>query len=148
MNLRHFAVALLASAGLVSGTALAVDNPDKIAGGTIVTAAQAKELIAKGVMVVDARSAAEYAEQRIKGAKSVPYKEKSTKVPDFDGSTDSFDLSKLPADKGAAMIFYCNGLDCWKSYKAATTAIRGGYTNVKWLRGGMPEWKASGGAVE
>ena len=67
---------------------------------------------------------------------------------DFDPAADTFDLSKLPGAKGDAMIFYCNGLDCWKSYKASVTAIKAGYTKINWLRGGMPEWKAAGGAIE
>ena len=94
------------------------------------------------------RSANEFAEGHIKGAKLVAYKEKSAKVADFDASADQFDLSKLPSDKNAEMIFYCNGLDCWKSYKASTTAIKAGYKKVYWLRGGLPEWKSKGGAVE
>lgn len=148
MNFRHLIVALASSLGLLTTQVHAVDNPDKLAGATIVTAGKAKELIAKGVSIFDVRSANEYAEGHIKGAKLISYKEKSSKVVDFDASQDSFDLSKLPADKNAEMIMYCNGLDCWKSYKAVTTAVKAGYKKVYWLRGGLPEWKSLGGAIE
>lgn len=148
MNMRHLMVALVGSLGLLSASVHAVDNPDTLPGATIVSADQAKDLVARGVAVVDVRSANEYAEGHVKGAKLVAYKEKSAKVANFDAAADQFDLSKLPADKNAEMIFYCNGLDCWKSYKATTVAVKAGYKKVYWLRGGLPEWKGKGGAVE
>lgn len=149
MLLKNLALAASAFAVLSFGTmAQAAENPATLAGGTIVNAAQAKDLIAKGAKVVDVRSGNEFAEAHIKGAVLVAYKEKSEKKADFDMAADSFDLGKLPGGKGDAMIFYCNGLDCWKSYKASVTAIKAGYTKINWLRGGMPEWKAAGGAVE
>ena len=88
--------------------------------------------------------AAEYAEKAIKGAKSVPYKEKSAKAADFDAAQDAFDLAKLPADKAAPVVFYCNAGECWKSYKASVAAIKAGYKQVNWFRGGMPEWTSKG----
>jgi rhodanese-related sulfurtransferase len=148
MKFRHLILAFAASVGLFSAQAQAVDNPDKLAGATIVSADKAKELLAKGATVIDVRSANEYAEGHIKGAKLVAYKEKSAKAVDFDATKDEFDLSKLPADKNADLVLYCNGLECWKSYKAGTAAVKAGYKKVSWLRGGLPEWKAKGGAVE
>lgn len=148
MKFRHLIAVVAGSLGLMAAQVHAVDNPDKVSGATIVTADKAKELIAKGVAVFDVRSANEFAEGHIKGAKLVAYKEKSAKVADFDAAADQFELAKLPADKNAEMIFYCNGLDCWKSYKATVTAVKAGYKKVYWLRGGLPEWKSKGGAVE
>lgn len=148
MKIRHLIAVAAASIGLFVSQAQAVDNPDKLSGATVITADKAKELAAKGVAIVDVRSANEYAESHIKGAKNVVIKEKSEKKPDFDASLDSFDLAKLPGDKNTEMVFYCNGLDCWKSYKAATIAIKAGYKKIYWLRGGLPEWKSKGGAIE
>lgn len=148
MNFRSMIIAFAGSLGLLTSQVHAVDNPDTLPGATIVNASKAKDLIAKGAAVFDVRSANEYAEGHIKGAKLVAYKEKSSKVANFDASVDSFDLTKLPADKSAEMIMYCNGLDCWKSYKAVTTAVKAGYKKVYWLRGGLPEWKSQGGAIE
>lgn len=138
------AVALSAAAS----TAFAADTPTSLAGVTLVTAEQAKTLVDSGAPIIDARVANEYVESHIKGAKSVPYKEKSAKDVKFDPKEDSFDLAKLPADKNAAVIFYCNGAECWKSYKAAKVAMDTGYKKVQWLRGGYPEWKAKGYPVE
>lgn len=133
---------------LSMGIASAADTPTTLAGATVVTPEQARDLQGKGAMIVDSRSAAEYAEGHIDGAISLPYKEKSEKAVDFDAAKDSVDLSKLPADKGAAIVTYCNGHDCWKSYKLASAAIKAGYTRTHWLRDGLPGWKAKGFPVK
>lgn len=123
-------------------------TPESIPGVTVVTAEKAKAMADSGVLIVDTRVANEYVEQHIKGAVSIPYKEKSAKSADFDARHDSFDLSRLPADKNTPAIFYCNAGECWKSYKSCVTAVKAGFTNVYWLRGGIPEWKAKGLPVE
>ena len=123
-------------------------TPESIPGATVVTAEKAKAMVEKGMLIVDTRVANEYVEQHIKGAISVPYKEKSEKSVNYDPIFDSFDLSLLPADKSTPMILYCNAAECWKSYKSAKAAVKAGYKNVYWLRGGIPEWKAKGFPVE
>jgi rhodanese-related sulfurtransferase len=133
---------------LAAGGAHAGDTPPSLAGATVVTAQKAKELMASGAVMIDARVANEYVEAHIKGAKNIPYKEKSAHAVNYDASQDHFDLAKLPADKNAPVIFGCNGPECWKSYKAASAAIKAGYKKVYWLRGGFPEWKAKGYPVE
>ncbi|HEY5141620.1 MAG TPA: rhodanese-like domain-containing protein, partial [Methylococcales bacterium] len=96
---------------LLFGNTAFADTPDSLKGAILVDAVKAKSLSDSGVMVIDSRVANEYAESHIKGAISVPYKEKSAKSVDFDVKQDSFDLSKLPADKNTAMIIYCNGAE-------------------------------------
>ncbi|MCR4303261.1 MAG: rhodanese-like domain-containing protein [Gallionella sp.] len=123
-------------------------TPESIPGATIVTAEKAREMAGKGVLIIDTRVPNEYVEERIKGAVSIPYKEKSRKSVNYDSSLDRFDLSLLPADKNTPMILYCNAGECWKSYKSAKAAVKAGYKNVYWLRGGIPEWKAKGFPVE
>jgi len=59
-------------------------------------------------------------------------------------SASAFDLTKLPADKAAPVVFFCNAGECWKSYKASVAAVKAGYTKVNWFRGGVPEWIAAG----
>jgi rhodanese-related sulfurtransferase len=129
-------------------TAFAADTPTSEKGIVVVDSQKAKSLIDGGVMMVDARVANEYAEAHIKGAMSIPYKEKSAKVREFDSSQDSFDLTKLPASKTAPVIFYCNGAECWKSYKASVLSVRAGYKQVYWLRLGIPDWKSKGLPIE
>ena len=126
------------------GPAHAAETPSKLAGVKIVPADEVKKLLDGGVPVIDTRVAAEYAEKTIKGAKSVPYKEKSAKAEDFDAALDQFDLAKLPGDKGAPLVFFCNAGECWKSYKASVVALKAGYKKIHWFRGGMPEWTGKG----
>lgn len=140
-------VAAILLAGM-AGNAAAVDTPNTLAGVTVIDAAKVQEMMRSGVTLYDTRVAAEYAEAHIKGAKSLPYKEKSAKDVKFDKSQDEFALDKLPADKNAAVIFYCNAGDCWKSYKASKVAIDAGYKRVHWFRGGIPEWRSKGLPVE
>lgn len=144
---------LMKSAGVVllSGffnLATAVETPTSLEGATTVTAEQVKQMMDKGVPVIDARTATEFAEGHVKGATLVTYKEKSEKKVGFDASNDKFDLSKLPADKNAPVVLYCNAGDCWKSFKAGTMAVKAGHTKVQWMRGGFPEWKSKGYPVE
>jgi rhodanese-related sulfurtransferase len=128
--------------GLTALCAQAQHTPDTLAGTKVVTAEEVQKLMKSGVPVIDARVANEYAEEHIKGAKNVPYKEKSAKATSFDSAQDSFDLAKLPPDKKAPLVIYCNAGECWKSYKASVVAVRAGYSNIHWFRGGIPEWKS------
>lgn len=139
---------LAAAAVLACGAAFAAETPASLAGVTVVSAEQARKLADTGVPIYDTRVANEYAQEHIKGARSLPYKEKSAKDAKFDPKEDSFDVAKLPAAKAAPLIFYCNAGECWKSYKASKVAADAGYTRVHWLRGGIPEWKAKGYPVE
>jgi rhodanese-related sulfurtransferase len=138
------AIAMSLLAAFYLPAAQAAPTPDKLDGVKVVTAEQVQQLQAKGVPVIDTRVAAEYADKTIKGAISVPYKEKSAKSTDFDRKLDSFDLSKLPADKAAPLVFFCNSGECWKSYKASVLARDGGYTQIHWYRGGFPDWSEKG----
>lgn len=142
-TVRYIAASML---GLVlAGATLAAQaqlTPESLAGVTLVKAEEVQKMLAAGVPVIDTRVANEYADEHIKGAKNVPYKEKSPKAVTFDAALDSFDLSKLPADKNSPVVFYCNAGECWKSYKASVVATRAGYKKVSWFRGGIPEWKA------
>jgi PQQ-dependent catabolism-associated CXXCW motif protein len=45
--------------------------------------------------------------------------------------------------KQKKMVFYCLNAQCWLSYNAALRAIKLGYANVYWYRGGIDAWKAA-----
>lgn len=52
------------------------------------------------------------------------------------------DLAKLPQDKGAKIVLYCqSGV---QSAVAAKTLVDAGYTNVLELNGGIAAWKRAG----
>jgi len=123
-------------------------TPTSLPGAKIISAAEAKALIAKGLPVYDVRVDEEYKTAHVPAAISVPYKEGSAKEVDFDRGDDQFALNKLPKDKNAPFMMYCDGTICWKSYKSAVMAIEAGWKNVYWFRGGFPEWKEAGLPIE
>jgi len=44
-------------------------------------------------------------------------------------------------DKSRPMVFFCVDAECWLSYNTALRAIKLGYTNVMWFRGGIAAWR-------
>jgi len=144
---RYLLLALVAGLAC-SFSAFAGDTPETLKGVKVVDSKEAKALQEKGGVIVDTRVATEYVEEHITGCVSIPYKEGSKKEVNFDVKLDQWDVAKLPADKKTAIITYCNGAPCWKSYKAAIWAQKAGYTNVYWLRDGIPAWKKAGFPVE
>lgn len=42
------------------------------------------------------------------------------------------------------LVFYCAGVQCWGSYNASLRAIRMGFRNVYWYRGGLDAWRQAG----
>jgi rhodanese-related sulfurtransferase/ABC-type phosphate/phosphonate transport system substrate-binding protein len=120
---------------------LGLFTPGELKGVQRVSAKQAHDLAQKGAKLVDVRTEREFNAKHARGAILVPYGEKSLKAIDFDSKLDSFGgLAKL--DKTQPVIFFCNGAECWKSYKASSVARDSGFTTVYWMRGGMPEWNA------
>jgi rhodanese-related sulfurtransferase len=123
-------------------------TPTALPGAKIISAREAQDMLAGGVPLYDVRDEEEYKIAHIPGSRSVPYKEGSAKEVGFDPGDDQFALNRLPKDKNAPLMMYCDGTICWKSYKSATMAIQNGWKNVYWFRGGFPEWKEAGLPVE
>ena len=120
-----------------------------LAGATLVEdPAMIETLMAGGAQYIDTRTQAEFDRGHVPGARLVPYVEKSAKDPDYDAAHDQFKLQDLGADKSKALIFACNGAECWKSFKASHAAMKAGYSKVYWFRTGFPAWRASGRKVD
>ncbi len=133
---------------VIPAAALAAGEPDTpitLSGGKIVNAEEVKTLVdQKAGTVVDTRNPLNYGKGHIPGAILIEYKGKSENKPDFDDSIDRFDSTKLPNDRGAKIVFYGHGVTGWKGYKAAMKAVKAGYKNVMWFRGGLEEWDKKG----
>ena len=126
--MRKFSHFMLGLTALVfSSSAFSGEVPMELKGGKIVSPQEAKALIDKGGIAVDTRPKARFNEEHLPGAIVVPYDDVSKKEVKFDATVDKFALDKLPKEKSTALIFYCDGLDCWKSYKASLAAIRAGF---------------------
>lgn len=143
-NSLKLALATATPADFKSVASMLNTTPTSLPGAKVINAAQARELMVKGVPVYDVRVEEEYLTAHLPGAISVPYKEGSAKEVGFDAADDQFALNRLPKDKNAPFMMYCDGTICWKSYKSAVMAIQAGWKNVYWFRGGFPEWKEAG----
>ncbi|HRD84762.1 MAG TPA: PhnD/SsuA/transferrin family substrate-binding protein [Rubrivivax sp.] len=114
-------------------------TPTSLPGAKVVSAADVDKLKAEGAVLVDTRTEKEFKARHIPGALFIPYVEKSLKDVAYDASVDDFSgLSRL--DPAKPTVFFCNGPECWKSYKASKAAVGKGFKTVYWFRGGMPEW--------
>lgn len=51
---------------------------------------------------------------------------------------------ELPADKEKTLVFYCLGIKCVASWRAAKQAVQLGYKNVYAFREGLPGWEKAG----
>lgn len=148
--MKQFINVLILTGGLLMGAAaIAADElpetPTSLAGGKVINSEEGKKLVdAKSAVFIDTRNVVNFGKGHVPNALAVAYKEKSEKIAGFDASMDQFDLSKLPADKNAKVVFYSDAPTGWKSYKAAAMAIKGGYKNVMYMRGGYAEWTAKG----
>jgi len=82
----------------------------------------------EGALLVDARTALEFSLDHLNGAVNIPF------------VTLRENLDKLPKDKGAKIIVYCNvGLT---AYQWIRIAVNQGYTNIYNVEGGMRLYKA------
>lgn len=118
-------------------------TPNALPGAKVVSAAEVRDLIGQGAVVVDTRNEKEFKARHIPKAVFVPYHEKSLKDVAYDAKLDDFSgLDKL--DPAKPTVFHCNGAECWKSYKASKAAVARGFKQVYWFRGGMPEWETAG----
>jgi rhodanese-related sulfurtransferase len=52
--------------------------------------------------------------------------------------------AKLPNDKSRKLVFYCLGVKCVASWRAAEKALALGYKNVYAFRDGLPGWVSAG----
>jgi rhodanese-related sulfurtransferase len=83
-------------------------------------------------LLVDARPEVKFVAGHLPWARSLPWPEMKER------------LAELPTDKNYRLIFYCGGLKCDLSAKAAELAIGQGYTNVSVFREGLPAWIGGG----
>ena len=84
------------------------------------------------VTLVDVRETAEYANERIPGAKLHPL--------------SKFDPNQIRPAAGQKLVFYCQSGN--RSAKAAKQCLDNGLNSVSHLRGGIPTWKNAGYAIE
>jgi len=119
--------------GVRTVTVLTMKPKLKVAEEKQVKTAEVEKLVAMGpekgkYFLFDARPAPRYAEGYIPTAENLPF-------PAFEQQK-----GKLPADKGALIIYYCAGVTCAMSPAALGATEKLGYTNVKVYHEGLPVW--------
>ena len=121
---------------IASLTATADDalvSPETIDGATIVNAEGLIETVTQipELILIDSRIIADRLEGFIEGSVSLP-----------DIETDCDSLASVVPGLATPVLFYCNGIKCGRSARAAKIAIDCGYANIYWFRNGLEEWQA------
>lgn len=127
------AIAFILSCLLINGYAWAEKPfaPEKITGTIRVDAEETVTLITNNpdLLVFDSRKEIEYSKGHIQGAISL-----------LDTEMTQAGLNTLAPDLARPVLFYCNGIRCLRSSRAASYAVKWGYKKVYWFRGGWNEW--------
>lgn len=102
---------------------------------TVITTTELKAMMdskTEKPVIIDARNPEEFQDVHIPGAINIPEK----KFKDY--------VKRLPRDKAAKLVFYCNGVKCGKSKRAAKKTFAMGYQNLFVYAEGMPVWEEYG----
>lgn len=107
-------------------------SPESINGTTIVDAEGLIELATQQpqLVMIDSRVTADRKEGFIEGSISLP-----------DTDTRCKSLAQAVPALNSPLLFYCNGVKCGRSSRAAMIAVACGYSNIYWYRNGMEEWQ-------
>ena len=126
---------LLLAVAFVSGGMLLWPAVKRGSGGDSLNTLQATQLMNRSdALVVDLRSAADYAKGHILGATNIP-------APDLEKR-----MAELEKYKARALIVHC--ADGGRSGTAAAALRRAGFGNVVSLSGGFGAWQQAGLPVE
>ena len=125
--MKHWSLAAVATGLLAASMAMAAPP--------LVTPQQVHELQVKkdpSLLVIDVRSAEEYAAGHVPGAVNIPYDQVASR------------LAEIPKDKD--VVLYCRSGR--RSGLAAETLEANGYKDLQLLQGDMPGWEKAGLPVE
>ena len=109
----------------------------EVAGVPQIEAAQVKEMLESGVVVVDVRDAGSYGRGHLPGAIHL----------DLNLALTEKNLMEV-VDKDDPVIFHCWGPSCSYSAMACAKAHLWGYKEIYYFYGGFPAWKAAGYPIE
>ncbi len=122
-------IALLTSGIAIAEVPAAIDGTKLISAEDLIDLVESEE----NFVIIDSRTGNDREQGYIEGSIGLP-----------DTETDEAALAKHIASKNTPVCFYCNGVDCGRSVKAAKMAVSFGYTKIYWFRGGWGEWVEKG----
>jgi rhodanese-related sulfurtransferase len=95
-------------------------------------------LVARGVLVVDARRKKDYEQGHVAGARNIS---------PWEGDADAKITALVNEGRDGAIpvVVYCSGGDCEDSHMLATRIYGGGFNNRLVYRDGWPDWVKRGG---
>lgn len=108
-------------------------SPESVDGAQTVSAAEAKALFDAGATFVDVRNPRYFARRHVPNAHHLDLKT------DFNEQA----LAAI-ATTDTPVVIYCSGVKCARSKNATELAVSWGYTNVKYFRGGIVDWRDAG----
>lgn len=121
-------------------------TPTTIPGATVVSTADVEQLMQRNpapvlLNVLDNKRAEPTIPSAVRLARAGRGGEFDDKIQDkLAGELDRL----TGGDKARPIITFCRSSECWLSYNAALRALKLGYTNVLWYRGGINAWKEAG----
>lgn len=95
-------------------------------------------LVARGVLVVDARRKKDYEQGHVAGARNIS---------PWEGDADAKITALVNEGRDGAIpvVIYCSGGDCEDSHMLATRIYGGGFNNLLVYKDGWPDWVKRGG---
>lgn len=125
-------IAFVDKGGVKWATEIVFKGPVKVAKEDLVDFAFVKKLSDQGAgnfALIDSRPLPRFQQGTIPGSINVPY-------PTWDKV-----VNRLPADKTALLVFFCQGVTCQMSPLSQRKARALGYQNTKVYHEGVPEWE-------
>ena len=119
-------------------------TPSKIPGGLVVTTGALQKMLSdrqSGLVVLDVYGAPQMLPNAVH---AMPASQGGSFNDETQKGYGQFLQQITGGDKNRPIVTYCAGVQCWLSYNAALRAIKLGYSNVLWYRGGLEAWTQAG----
>jgi PQQ-dependent catabolism-associated CXXCW motif protein len=131
------------SGALGSATPTAIPGAHVIRTGALSDAIQNSSLDGARFLLIDALD--DDHARTISGAVRMPYAGAGGNFTDDVQRRLSRELkSAAKGNLSTPVVFFCEGAQCWESYNAALRALKIGFTDVYWYRGGIFSWEQAG----
>lgn len=108
-------------------------SPEQIAGAETIDVVDAERLHQAGVVFVDVRAPRLHKRQHIPDSVHL----------DLNSRFTEDELAQVVV-KDQPFVVYCSGVTCTRSFRAVVRAVGWGYTQVKYFRGGVVDWRDAG----
>ncbi len=112
-------------------------SPEQVDGAITTSLLEARTLFDAGAVFIDVRNPRLYARGHIPGAFHL----------DLKNAFNEMAVTAI-AKNEQAIVIYCSGVKCSRSYHASKKAVLWGFKKVHYFRGGIVEWKKAGYPVE